>query len=76
MSYEVTIRRITEEELTLDVSAIIKYRAEFEYLEGMAAHLDDTTLKVAMNPELEVDLEDCEWDNAVQTNVKYIMVSE
>ena len=73
---EVTVKRITEEELTLDVLAIIKYRAEFEYIEVLDSNLEGTILKVALNPELEIDLNDCDWDNASQTKVKYIKKGE
>ena len=76
MSYEVTVKRITEEELTLDVLAIIKYRAEFEYIEVKDSYLYGTILNVALNPALEIDLEDCDWDNAAQTKVEYIKEEE
>jgi len=71
MSYKVTVRRITKEEMTIDVVGVIKYRAESEYIEPIDSNLEGTTLKVAMNPVLEIDLNDCDWDNAHYRDVKY-----
>ena len=68
MSYEVTVRRIKEEELTIDVEDIIRNQAS--NLEVMDSDVSGTILQVTLE-SLEIDLEECDWDSADETDVRY-----
>ena len=68
MSYDVTVRRIKEEELTIDMEDII--RNQGSNLEVMDSNIDGTILQVTLEA-LEIDLEECDWDSADETDVRY-----
>ena len=68
MSYEVVVRRIKEEELTIDVEDIIRNQAS--NLEVMDSDVSGTILQVTLE-SLEIDLEECDWDSADETDVRY-----
>lgn len=68
MSYEITVRRTTEEELTIDVEDII--RSQASNLEVMDSDVSGTILQVTLDA-IEIDLEECEWHDGTQTDVTY-----